>query len=711
MARLIRSLLVSSLAVLALAASAAAAPPVGGSVHEQAGVSLVEVPVTVTDRDGKPVKGLTAADFEVRDDGKEVTIQAVDVTEILSGKPAPGAPRAGAAVSPAARRRFLLLFDLSFATPSRITRIREAARKFVMDQIGPDDLAAVATYSVEHGMKLVLTFTPDRAQLASAVETLGFVNDSEKSPDPLQLTSTVPLEWVMGQPPASSTGRRADVDLENLRDVGRMAQRQDDAYRRGRVGQLIQSFGSLARALDSVEGRKQVIYFSQGFDIRLLQGNSQDTAATTEQNENAAHGAIWSIDSEARFGNSGLQSALNDMLDLFKRSDCVVHAVDLSGLTAGNEQGGADPSGGSGQAALFAIAEGTGGELFKNANDFSGQLDKLLEEESVVYVLTFSPKLSDHPGKYHSLRVRVKRSGARVSARAGYYEPRPFKTASTAERNLTAADVIASEIPVDGIPLAVQSQAFAGQRIPEAMVQIQVPASRLAPPGKTGKLPLEIYVYAFDSAGKVADFSTEKATLDLAQVRSRLESGGLRFFAQLALAPGSYRLRSLVRDSETGAMGFSAADLVVPDFADKKPHLVPPLAVGGGGGLVLRGKSARSGEAQSFPFMVGGDPFLPDAHPAVAKNDQLKLCLYAYGFGEAGQLRIGGQLLDASGKPTGTADIALLGRSAPDVLGRTTYLLGFKPGSLAAGSYQLRVMVEDPSSGAARQATTPVEVR
>ncbi len=700
----VRGLLtVAVLAAISIPAARAAGR--GGAVREQASVSLVEVPVTVVDRDGKPVRGLTAADFDVRDDGKEVAIQGVDMTEFSAVRPGQ-AVHETATVTAAARRRFFLLFDLSYSNPARITRIRDAARKFVLEQMGPDDLGAVATYDADHGVKLVVTFTPDRAQLAAAVQTLGFANETEKSPDPLRFTLLNVDITPSGQQISGAPAGRMDVESE-IRQVAAEAKRNDDSYRRGRVTQLLQSLGTLAKALDSVEGRKQVLYFSQGFDMRLLQGNSQDTQTSQEQSEAAARGLVWTVDSQERFGNTGLQSGLNDVLDLFKRSDCVVHTVDLSGLEAGNDVA-TDPGGGAGKGALFAIADGTGGELFENANDFTGQLDKLLEEESLVYVLSFSPTPTGHPNKFHALKVRVKRSGLRLSARAGYYEPKPFQGSSTVEKNLSAADVIASEIPVREISSAVLAQSFAGKNGPETTIQVRVPASDLLAQGKSGKLPIEIYSYAFDSTGKVADFATESAMLDVAQVRSKIESGGLRWFAPLKLAPGTYRLRSLVRDSETGAMGFTAEDLVVPDFSRKGAYLVAPLAVGSIGGLVLRGRSSHAGEGTGFPYVVGGDPFLPETHPSVGRDQELKICVYAYGFG-AGDLRLGGELLDDEGKPLGAAPLSLLGHSHPDELGRSTYLLGFKPGAIPPGNYRIRVVAQNGET--ARQGVMPVEVR
>ncbi len=170
-----------------------------------------------------------------------------------------------------------------------------------------------------------------------------------------------------------------------------------------------------------------------------------------------ANGQSYFVDNDQRFGNTGVQGNLNRMLDEFRRADCVIQAVDIGGLRAGADER-ARPSG---EGALFYIANETGGELFKDANNLREPLDRVLERTSVTYLLTFERSDLKTDGAYHRLKVKAKLpGGARLTHRAGYYAPRPFQQLDPLEKNLLASDGIASAAPKRDLDLNVLAAPF-----------------------------------------------------------------------------------------------------------------------------------------------------------------------------------------------------------------------------------------------------------
>ncbi|HEY7573544.1 MAG TPA: VWA domain-containing protein, partial [Thermoanaerobaculia bacterium] len=438
----ISSLLGLGMIGAALAPGIAAAEQEPGPVRETAEVSLVEVPVRVLDRGGSPLKGLEAKDFTLFDQGRQQEIVGFDAVNLANRSAGPGPEPLPAP----ARRRFLILFDFSFARPKSVVAARQAAREFVLDGLGSTDLAAVAVYSVEKGMRLLVTFTTDRAQLARAIETLG-LEVAPPAGDPLAFaydTSTLNQNPRLD---AFSDGGRtsAQTDLiDHLKTFESVNRARADEYQRGRVRHLIQSFSDLGWSLDSIPGRKDVIYLSEGFEGRFLVG----TRESDEEREWLIQGEQWKVDSEKRFGSSPLRTELVQMGNLLRRADCVIHAVDIAGIRSGGDAQADGPASGprDNENSLFEIANGSGGEVFRNANDFRGQLESLIVKTNLVYLLAFRPDRSLGEGQFHELKVRVSVPGARVSARPGYYERRGFRRQTAFERNLSAADVIANEI-------------------------------------------------------------------------------------------------------------------------------------------------------------------------------------------------------------------------------------------------------------------------
>src|SRR4030095_13210439 len=118
-----------------------------GSVRETAEVTLMEVAVRVTGKDGRPIRDLKASDFTLSDDGRKQEIVGFDAIDLAEKVP----PEAQAPIPPAARRRFLILFDFSFARPKAVMAARRAAREFVLRGVTGRHLGGAPTLLSEYG--------------------------------------------------------------------------------------------------------------------------------------------------------------------------------------------------------------------------------------------------------------------------------------------------------------------------------------------------------------------------------------------------------------------------------------------------------------------------------------------------------------------------------------------------------------------------------
>src|SRR5260221_11805132 len=148
--------------------------------QETVTVHVVEVPVTVIDREGNPVRGLKPENFELFDDGKRQTITAFDAIDFAST----ASVSAISPLNPNARRSFLLLFDLGYSSIKSIARARVAARKFLAANIQPRDLVAIGTIDPQKGFQLLTAFTSDRTMVDAAIAKPGLYHGA----DPLQLS-------------------------------------------------------------------------------------------------------------------------------------------------------------------------------------------------------------------------------------------------------------------------------------------------------------------------------------------------------------------------------------------------------------------------------------------------------------------------------------------------------------------------------------------
>src|SRR4051812_46252202 len=140
------------------------------------GVDVVQVDVSALDKARRPVGGLTQSDFTIFEDGKPRPLVAFVPVELEEpSREQPSAPWVRDVASDvttnrahAAGRLVVIMFDWSIRFEDQLLaqRIGRAA----VDQLGPDDLAAVVFSSGFANGGVPQNFTADRARLLAAID-------------------------------------------------------------------------------------------------------------------------------------------------------------------------------------------------------------------------------------------------------------------------------------------------------------------------------------------------------------------------------------------------------------------------------------------------------------------------------------------------------------------------------------------------------------
>ena len=550
---------------------------------------LVQTDVMVFDHEGHFVAGLKPEQFELRVDGRVQTLSffeqikgggADEDAQLAAARGLPASARA--TVRPLDRGRTIFFFvDDLHLKPDNITRTRESLLRFVENDLGQNDQAAVVTASGQLGVLQQLTSeravmraalkrlaprdynpadgerTPmsefqalaiarnERAVIDYFVEQLAkeqalVINRTQRSPRIRQGANTNPTDTRLEQ----SVVMRAKAILD-----------QTDNLTRSTLAAL----ENLVHTAAPLPGRKLLFFVSDGFYI------NEQTADTVQR--------------------------LPQLTDAAARSGTIIYTVNARGLGAGapsaSERMAYDPSAtlasvnageiSAAQAPLRTIAEDTGGHALLNTNDAAPNLVHALNETSAYYLLVWRPETeAQKNGKFHQLEAHVKgRNDLIVRVRRGFYDVSPETAKSKHETKNSKSKTESSPLlqalhalyPRRSLPLAVAAgytdTAEAGLML-TASVQVESSALGIGT-ADAQKTDVDVAGVVLDAQGKhVSDF-TERLTVDPARMNSAQQQH-IVYSKQLKIAPGLYQVRVAARDSRSNLIGSAFAWLEIPDI-------------------------------------------------------------------------------------------------------------------------------------------------
>lgn len=709
---------------LALAATPAVAgqqqPPRFGTT-----VELVQLQVQVADATGAFVPGLSAEDFVVVVDGEERIARSAYEVDLRarSGEAAPAAAGTAPATArrpPAARRHFVLFFDLSYTSRQGILEARRSALEFIDVQSHPDDLIAVATGN-RYGIQLLTPFTGDHARARASVETLG-------------LASVTDL--ISGGSGFEESITRAIREVEgNGRNIGSHSNTEQMLFltQVGEVGNHVSQLRAFAEMLQGIEGRKHVLFFSRGFDDLVVTGEGLEQMARKSEDRLTEPKLMLYDTPEMTFGNSNVREALGELIETLREADAVVHAIDPTGLRVSSL---VDPSRqeseqfawwaseeshrstADGHQALMALASGTGGTASWAYNDLTTPLAEIVESTAAYYVVGYRKAPGDPPTV--DVEVRVRTTGVRVVSAPSRLTPPPdYADMTPAQRQLQLAELIDDDGERRDIGFAVDVVSYpASADGARAVVAVEVPGpelERLAGERGDDAVQLEIGAFAFADVpgGELRDAFRHRVRVDIGAMRARgsLLGQSFRYAAYVDLPQGRHRVRVLLRESRLGKIS-GVTRRVSAVAATSSPTVARPLLVSVDNAPAPPGTGAA---AWLDPLAMSGRRLSPVADPQVIAGESVLVLLVAYHLprGADGGLQPGlsFELASEGGRATGIHDFEILGVTDDVATGAVQILVrATVPGSVRSGAAWLRARLTEPTTGDQWQESTSLVV-
>ena len=588
----------------------------------------VAIPVYVVDREGNPVRDLTINDFEVREGRRTCRLDAVEFIDHAS-TPA----EAYDIVPPEARRHFLLLFDLNFTNSNGLIAARDAALDFIDKHIFASDLAAVITVAGPQGIEMLCPFTSDRDRIIAALGKLtrgkGFT--------------------YMDPAGFSFEGFEQSIQPELLE----LMKAVDKNRYTTNVIKYIGVLNLLAESLEQLHGRKNIVFFSDGFDEETVVGNIHEAPSRS---------SMFYTPRGDEFSSMNLKK-FEQMLKRFYVNNTVFYVVSTSRLAnfafaradrmnevAVNQisnQVDIKSQAGRGDYALFRFADDTNGVLYKNLNDLEAVLADISRSTAAGYVLLFEPSRPGKPGEFRQISVRVKRPGLRVDHQRGYTFEKLYSEFTPEEKQVQLGEYISKDILSRRIPFRIDTRSFPGDdKVARLPVLIEISGEALARHAdKRGnkEIRLEFYGYLLDAANRPRDFFFNTVGFAAPETLERLLREGAKYYGLLLASPGCWKVKCLVRDSELGLISSDIRVVDVPDFNKGELRLTGPVFTDTfDRGVKIFDQARREptgrrdGMPVEYPYKWRGREFVPQIEPRVIPGERQLVFVRIYGLGRDG---------------------------------------------------------------------------
>ncbi len=597
--------------------------------------TLVIIDVGVKDKSGKVVETLTKGDFAVTEDGKAQQIAVFDFQKLdldsppplapapkpaetkpatsaaSSGTPTPAANPSGVVVKPGKpqpiiryqdRRLVAMLFDFStMAVPEQI-RVQKSAIDFIRKDLKPADLVCVMI-ATTGPLTISQDFTDDKDLLETAVKSF-HIGEGSDMVDNLGAGDT--------SDDNTFSPDQTEFDIFN-------------------VDKKLSTIENAAKMLAGFPEKKALMYFSSG----ITQSGTDNQAELLKLINSAkkANVAIYPVDARGMTASA----PGGDASKASGRGSSLFSAA--GGGRGGGGRGGAAND--TAQETLSTLAADTGGKLFAEDNNLLLGMEQARDDIGSYYIIGYYSTNTKTDGKYRSVSVKVTRpdmASAKLDYKHGYFADKEFGKFTQADKDEQLQQALTLGDPITDLNLAAEVNYFRLARdryfVP---LSVKIPGSEIALAKSKGnaKTDLDFIGQVLDTKGQIRGQVADTIRIQLAQQSlAELSSRSIAYDTGFAVPPGSYKIKFLTRENETGKMGTYETSFVIPDLYPEQATLKTSSVVLSSQRQPLKaavGKAdPRSKNNDSNPLMADGQQLVPSITRVFRKDQSLYLYMEVY---------------------------------------------------------------------------------
>jgi len=587
-----------------------------GDATFSSNTQLVIETVTVRDKSGKSIEGLTAKDFTITEDGAPQAIKFFEYQK-LPEIPEPLPPQTGdvkvlnrfpksriTAETPGSTRykdhRLLALyFDMTALPPGDQLRSIDAARKFIRTQMTPADLVAVMLFQ-GGAVNVLQDFTADRDRLSTIIETI-----------------------AVGE----SQGFDETVADDSAADTGAAFGQDDSEFNIFNTDRQLAALQTAAVMLGQLSEKKSLLYFASG--IRL---NGMDNQAQLHATVNAAIRAgvsFWPIDARGLVANAPLGDATRG-----SPGGAGMYSGTSSLAFTGNFQASQDT--------LWALAGDTGGKALLDNNDLAAGIVQAQKAVASYYIIGYYTSNQNLDGKFRRIKITLNGGlSASIDFRQGYFAGKTFNKFTLADKERQLEDALMLGDPITDLTIAMEVNYFQLNRAEYYVpVEVKIPGRELALARKRGAehTLIDFILEVKDDFGSTIQNIRDKVDTKLSDLTAaEWAKRPIEYDTGFTLLPGKYTVKFLARDSETGRIGTYLNNFTIPNL-NKEEKRIPISSV------VLssqredmrnalfnasKGKTAAAADAAN-PMIADGQKLIPSVTRVFSKSRDMFVFLQAY---------------------------------------------------------------------------------